>query len=339
MGAPSPFPTRWTEPTIIPFDPDTGEITPLDDDYRIDDDPSEDPYRLPEEHLRRYAVTWGVTHPCNLKCTHCYDVVSHKRTDLTTKQALEAVDRLAEAGISFIVFSGGEPLLRRDLFDLMARCQQHGIQFGIRSNATLITPETAERLADLRLAVAGVSLDGADATTHDAIRGAGTFARTQQGIAALTATGLRVNIEVVLSQRNRQQALDFVALAEDWGAQEVNFSTITPNGRGVHLAADKLDYAAWREVTSLLADASATARIAVSPACPLTGACWATIQPNITCDGWVTPCYLSGKKLFHILQAAPADFRTLLQAHRHATVDICGRRAWIQPTAQSAIPQ
>ncbi len=335
MGAPSPWPTRWPEPSEFPnIDPDD---EPLEDpDYDIEEFPEENPieppYRLPEERLLPYSVTWGVTHACNLRCTTCYDVVNYKRHSLNTAQALAVIDRLAEVGISFIVFAGGEPLVRNDLYQLMAHCRTRDIGIGLRSNGILITTGVAHQLAELELAVAGVSLDGATAHSHDAIRGTGAFQKTLAGIQELLAAKIRVNIEVVLSRRNAPECLHFVQLAENLGVQEINFSALASQGRAEQLMSqDVLDHDLWRELTTKLYKASLTAKVAVSPSCALTGTCWSCVEPNITCDGWVTPCYLSKHKLFHILDTPPEDVKARLKENRPATLNICGRKGWIKP--------
>lgn len=327
MGAPKPWPTRWPEPAYYPSEEDGGEVVEPPD-YEIEETPQEDPYPLPEESLTPKSATWGITHPCNLKCIHCYDVVDYKRHDLKTHQALEVIDRLAQVGINFIVFSGGEPLLRKDLFDLMAYCDTRNIAFGMRSNATLVTRETAQLLGDLKLAVAGISLDGASADIHDSVRGSGTFDKTMQGIEVLLENGVRVNIEIVLSRRNAHQALEFVQLAENLGVQEINFSTLTPQGRGQLLHDDFLDYPAWRDITTQLYHASQAAKITISPSCAFVGTCVSCLEPNITCDGWVTPCYLSKRKLFHILETPVEDIIARLQQARLGNLDVCGRPTW-----------
>lgn len=144
--------------------------------------------------------------------------------------------------------------------------------------------------------------------------------------------GIRVNIEVVLSRRNASECLDFVHLAENLGVAEINFSALAPQGRAEKLMSpDVLDHELWRELTTTLYKASATANVAVSPSCALTGTCWSCVEPNITCDGWVTPCYLSKRKLFHILDTPTQEIKTLLQENRPATLNICGRNSWRKP--------
>jgi MoaA/NifB/PqqE/SkfB family radical SAM enzyme len=326
MGAPIPWPTRWPEPQVPP-DLDDPEKEPA---YDPDEEPFEQPYRLPEDHL---AVTWGVTHACNLRCSTCYDVVNDQRTSLKTAKALAVIDRLAEIGVYFIAFSGGEPLVRKDIFQLMAHCRKHQLDIGLRANGVLITTGVARQLAKLKLAVAGISLDGATAPTHDQIRGKGTFLKTIAGIKELLAADIRVNIEAVLSHRNASDSLQFVQLAEELGVQEINFSAIAPQGRAEQLMnRDMLDNPLWQELTTTLHRVSLTAKVAVSPSCALTGRCGACIEPNITCDGWVTSCYLSKSKLFHILDTPPKEIKARLRQNRLAMLNICGRTRWIQPS-------
>jgi len=152
------------------------------------------------------------------------------------------------------------------------------------------------------------------------------------GIKELLAAGIRVNIEVVLSRRNAPECLEFVQLAENLGVQEINFSALAPQGRSEQLLReDLLDYDLWRELTTTLYKASVTANVSVSPSCALTGSCWSCVEPNITCDGWVTPCYLSKQKLFHILDTPTEEVKKRLQENRPATLNICGRECWIGP--------
>lgn len=335
MGAPRPWPTRWPEPSELPsFEPDDEPAEKPD--YDIEESPEEPPYWLPEERLVPYLVTWGVTPVCNLHCTTCYDVVDYKRESLTTQEATAVIDRLAEVGISFIVFAGGEPLLRKDLFSLLAHCRTRNIGIGLRSNGILITTAVARQLAELQLAVAGVSLDGATEQSHDLIRGSGSFQRTITGIQELLAANIRVNLEVVLSRRNADEYLEFVRLAESLGVQEINFSALASQGRAQELMnQDVLDRDLWLQLTAKLYQISLTSNVTVSPSCALTGTCKSCVEPNITCDGWVTACYLSKRKLFHILDTPPEKVKALLQENRQSTLNICGRERWIKQPAKN----
>jgi MoaA/NifB/PqqE/SkfB family radical SAM enzyme len=300
MGFPKPYPTQWPDPADYPDIPITPDDFPPKDDP-LPDDPDElgDIEPLPE-YSHFYAVTWAVNHACNLKCTHCYDVVGYSRRDLSTQDALALIDHLWAAGVTFIAFSGGEAFLRKDLFQLMEHCVTLGMTFGARSNGTRITPEAARRLRELGIAVVGVSFDGATPETHNSVRGQGAFDEAVAGLRALRAEGIRTQMEVVLSRHNIHEALDFVALGESLDASEVNFSTMAPQGLGKQRIGDLLDYPTWRQVTETLRAASAQANLPVTPNCALTGRCVANLEPHITCDGWMTPCYLSDHKLFTV---------------------------------------
>jgi MoaA/NifB/PqqE/SkfB family radical SAM enzyme len=334
MGFPKPYPTEWPDPADYPEVPlpDSPDGFPdpnspaREEDYDYGDvDP------LPEYRQKFYAVTWAVNHACNLKCTHCYDVVPFRRNDLSTEQALLLIDRLAEAGVTFIAFSGGEAFLRKDLFLLMEHCQTHNISFGARSNGTRITPATASRLRQLGISVVGISFDGATPETHDAVRGEGAFEEAMAGLKALRAEGIRAQMEVVLSRQNSHEALKFIEIGETAGASEVNFSTMAPQGRAKQRLTDMLDYATWIDLTMRLREASQTALIPVTPNCALIGACVANIEPHITCDGWMTPCYLSAQKLFNVLETPPEQIRKLLLSSRVRFQNVCGREAWMMP--------
>jgi MoaA/NifB/PqqE/SkfB family radical SAM enzyme len=335
MGFPRPWPTEW--PEIDPrSEPDAPVRWTEEPDEREEpgkpDDPGEPnhepPHEVPEYRRDFYSVTWAVNHACNLRCTHCYDVVPYQRTDLDSDGARAVIDRLDAAGVRFIAFSGGELFLRKDLFELMAECRRRKMQFGARSNGTLITPAVAGRLAQLGIAVVGVSFDGATADTHDAVRGAGAFRAALAGLNALSIAGIRTQMEVVLSRQNANEAAKFIALAEIAGASEVNFSAMVPEGRGFQRMYDLLDHDLWLNLTNMLRQASVTARLPVSPNCALAGRCVANIEPHVTCDGWMTPCYLSTEKLFHVLEVPPKSFRERLLQSRKNYLDICGRRRW-----------
>jgi len=249
---------------------------------------------------------------------------------LSTEQAVAVIDRLSDAGVTFIAFSGGEAFLRKDLFRLMAHCKDLGMQFGARSNATQITNVVARKLKELSISVVGVSFDGATPGTHDAVRGVGAFTAALSGLKALIAEGIRAQMEVVLSKQNAHEALEFIKLGKSVGVSEVNFSAITPQGRGASRNNDLLDHKTWLQLTETLKTASASVAIPVTPNCALLGPCFANVEPHVTCDGWVTPCYLSPTKLFPLLETPAKLIREYLRRDRMKYQEVCGRRAWTQ---------
>ena len=109
------------------------------------------------------AVVWNYTDVCNLKCSHCYvDSNSLKEPELTTRERMKIVDRLADAGIVSLNFSGGEPLMREDLFEVARRAHEKGIWTSISTNGTLITREAVRKLESSGITGVSISLDGAD---------------------------------------------------------------------------------------------------------------------------------------------------------------------------------
>lgn len=331
MGFPKPWPTDWPAPDT--GSPERRRDSPDDSPDQPLDDPDNSPDSFPEFRRSFYSVTWAVNHACNLRCTHCYDVVPYHRSDLNTDDALALIDRLNDSGVTFIAFSGGEAFLRKDLFQLMAHCKNRGMLFGVRSNGTRITKEVAHSLKELGVSVVGVSFDGATQEVHDAVRGEGAFQAALSGIKALIAEGIRSQIEVVLSQKNAHEALAFIKFGESIGASEVNFSAITPQGRGAVRVSDLLDHSTWLHLAEVLKGASKSASIPVTPNCAFLGPCFANIEPHVTCDGWMTPCYLSAEKLFRVPDTPAELISKYLQRGRHKYQDVCGRRTWINSPA------
>src|SRR5215207_10916555 len=130
---------------------------------------------------RRPIVVWNLTRTCNLKCVHCYTASESKKYpgEVTTEQAKATLDDLANFKVPAVLFSGGEPLVRPDLFELAAYARSLGLHVVLSTNGTLITKEVAQKLKDLEFAYVGISLDSAIPKIHDEFRGMeGAFERT-----------------------------------------------------------------------------------------------------------------------------------------------------------------
>src|SRR6185436_19828470 len=110
---------------------------------------------------RRPIVVWNLTRTCNLKCVHCYTDSAARRypDELTTEQCKAVLDDLAEFKVPAVLFSGGEPMVRKDLFELAAHARDKGLHVVLSTNGTLIDRETAQRFKDLKFAYIGISLD------------------------------------------------------------------------------------------------------------------------------------------------------------------------------------
>ncbi|MFZ5636350.1 MAG: radical SAM protein [Pseudomonadota bacterium] len=181
---------------------------------------------------------------CNLNCIHCSSAASRGGDPgFDTASALRVVDELAEAGVLDVAFSGGEPLLRRDLPQLIRAARAHGMSVGTSTNGWPLTEAKAAILRDAGLNRLQVSLDG-DAQTHDRIRGAGSFARAVRAIRRSRAAGLRTHVCFTAMRSNADQLDAVIDIALGAGAHGFNLSQFVPTGRGSE--AEDLDGAASR---------------------------------------------------------------------------------------------
>lgn len=132
---------------------------------------------------RRPVVVWNITRRCNLHCVHCYaDAGPSPQEELTTKEAKAAAADLASYGVPVILFSGGEPLLREDIFELMAYASSLGISPVLSTNGTLISPKISHKLKGVGVTYVGVSLDGVE-DIHNHFRGKeGAFREALSGL-------------------------------------------------------------------------------------------------------------------------------------------------------------
>jgi len=190
--------------------------------------------------LRRPIVVWNLTRTCNLRCVHCYTASEAKKypDELTTDQAKAMLDDLAAFGVPAVLFSGGEPLVRSDVFELATYARSLGLHVVLSTNGTLIDRENAKRLKDLRFAYVGISLDSARPAVHDRFRGvAGAFDRTMKGFGHCVAVGQKVGLRLTLTPRTCDDLDEIFDFIETNGINRACFYHLCPAGRGSELAA------------------------------------------------------------------------------------------------------
>jgi radical SAM protein with 4Fe4S-binding SPASM domain len=185
-------------------------------------------------------VFWETTAGCNLECIHCRRLeVSRElsKRDLTTEESKNLIAQLAECGRPLLVLSGGEPLMRPDIFDLADHARQQGLACAMATNGTLVDRAVAGKIAAAGIRRVSVSLDGADAATHDRFRGiAGSFDRALEGIGHLRAVGAPVQINMTLARHNIEQMEALFALTKRIGAVALHVFALVPVGCGVEIA-------------------------------------------------------------------------------------------------------
>ena len=186
--------------------------------------------------MRRPVVFWNLTDRCNLSCTHCYSASGPEiqtTGELTTAEARAFIDDIAAAGIPLVIFTGGEPLVRPDIWELAERCRERGIKTALSTNGTLITEDVARLIKDSGIEYAGISLDGAAAATHDRFRNSpGAFDRAVEAFARCREAGVRCGVRVTLTKENQDELGALVDRARDLGASRFCLYWLVPCGRG-----------------------------------------------------------------------------------------------------------
>jgi len=182
-----------------------------------------------------FEIVWNFTYQCNLRCKHCYENVGgKKRSELSTdeaKQVLETLSRIADIGLPALSFSGGEPIARRDLFELASYAKKCIGYVSIASNGTLITKDNAKRIKDAGVDYVEISVDGATPETHNDFRGVpGAFERAMKGIKNCVEEGVDTCIATALHRDNMAELDKIIGLTKQLGVRFIHFNYI-PTGR------------------------------------------------------------------------------------------------------------
>jgi radical SAM protein with 4Fe4S-binding SPASM domain len=217
-----------------------------------------------------FLVVWDVTYACNLKCKHCYATAGKPLpNELTTEEAKQAIDKLDRAGVPIIAFSGGEPLVRPDIFELSRYIADKGIYVAMATNGTLITEEMAKKMKKSGIKFVQISLDGADAATHDEFRGIpGAFDRTIKGIKNCVKENFFVNISTTATHYNYKQIPHIIDLCEDLGVEWFMAYNFVPVGRGKFIKEEDLTPEEREELLKMLWEKLKTSKVNVLTTAP-----------------------------------------------------------------------
>ena len=205
---------------------------------------------------KKPVVVWNVTRRCNLRCIHCYSSSRdiEYRDELSTAEGRALIDDLADFGAPVILFSGGEPLMRTDLPELVRHAVARGIRAVISTNGTRITPAFAAQYRDLGLSYVGVSLDGLE-PTHDRFRGrAGAFAEAVRGIRICREAAIKVGVRFTMNRLNVRDVPAIFDLLEAEDIPRACFYHLVYSGRGSKLMEEDLSHAESRAVLDLIMD-------------------------------------------------------------------------------------
>ena len=179
------------------------------------------------------CLTWELTYACNLQCVHCLSSSGQRdERELSTDEAKKILDELRDLQVFYINIGGGEPMVRRDFFELLEYSVGNGIGVKFSTNGAFIDEEKAQRLAAMDYLDIQISLDGVDAATNDAVRGEGSHAMAIRAMDNLKAANFgQFKISVVVTRHNVSQLDEFKALADFYGAQ-LRITRLRPAGRG-----------------------------------------------------------------------------------------------------------
>ena len=188
------------------------------------------------------VVVWNYTRSCNLHCIHCYAAAEDRsyEGELNTEEALRVIDELADFHVPVILFSGGEPLYRKDFFTLAEHARQKGIRPTLSTNGTLITPEVARQIKAVGVGYVGISLDGIG-DTNDRFRGMkGAYDKALEGVRNCRAAGQRVGFRFTINRRNAEDIDRILDLMETEDVDRICFYHLVYSGRGAAIQKEDL---------------------------------------------------------------------------------------------------
>ena len=183
-------------------------------------------------------ISWNTTQNCNLKCAHCYINANNNedKTELNTNEGKILIDQIAELGRSILVLSGGEPLLRKDIFELASYGTKKGLIMTMGTNGTLIDSDAAKRIFDAGIRKVAISIDSSTPQVHDELRGVkGAWNKAIEGVNSCIRNGVGVQFNVTTTRQNYNDLDNIFAMANSLGVKSVHLFFLVPTGRGKNI--------------------------------------------------------------------------------------------------------
>lgn len=214
-------------------------------------------------------VSWNTTNQCNMNCEHCYRESGAKASDeLSTSEGKALLDEIKKAGFKIMIFSGGEPFMRQDIFELV----EHAVGLGLRTvfgtNGTFITPEVAERLKSLGVLGMGISLDSMDKEKHDHLRKfEGAWEGAVQGMKNCRNAGLPFQIHTTVMDWNENEILDITDFAVELGAVAHHQFFLVPTGRAKSIEDEALRVEQYEALLTKIMQKQKEVSIELKPTC------------------------------------------------------------------------
>ena len=215
-------------------------------------------------------IAWEVTRSCNLACKHCR-AEAHPEPyegELSTAEAKALIDTFPDAGSPIIIFTGGEPMMRGDVYELVAYAKSKGLRCVMAPNGTLITPETAQQMKEAGIERCSISIDAPEAVQHDEFRGeVGAFDASMRGIQYLKDAGIEFQINTTVTKNNLHLFKDIFHLCEDIGAAAWHIFLLVPTGRAVELGTEIITAEEYEDVLNWFYDFRKTTNMQLKATC------------------------------------------------------------------------
>lgn len=215
-------------------------------------------------------IAWEVTRSCNLSCIHCRASSEYGpyEGELTTDQCLKLVDNIASFSKPVIILTGGEPLMREDIFEIASYGDKKGLRMVLATNGTLVTEEIAVKMLESGIKRVSISIDGLDAESHDAFRGvSGAFEEAMAGITAMKKAGMEFQINTTITRVNLDQIQEILNLAIGLGAAAHHIFLLVPTGRGREMADQEIQPQDYEETLNWFYEQSFTCPIQLKATC------------------------------------------------------------------------
>ncbi len=214
-------------------------------------------------------IAWELTNACNLACIHCRaDAIKEPGPDeLSTDEAKHFIDELIEYK-PIIILTGGEPLLRPDVYEIAQYATRKGFRVVLATNGTLLTPEIVKRLIDVGIQRVSISIDGSSAETHDTFRAErGAFEGALRGIELLKNQGLDFQINTTITKRNLDEIPGIYDLAIKLGASALHIFLLVPTGRGEEIEEQEIPPDEYERVLNWFYDKSKEKKLQLKATC------------------------------------------------------------------------
>ena len=215
-------------------------------------------------------IAWETTAGCNLSCKHCRGSSTEKKPEgeLTTEEAFHFIDEIKEIGNPILILSGGEPLVRDDIFDIAKYATEKGLRVAMATNGTLVTPEMADRIKSAGIQRVSISLDGSSPQTHDDFRCMpGAFQGAINGIENLKKAGIGFQINPTITKRTIDEIPEILEMAKGLGADALHIFLLVPTGRGKELENDEIPPVEYERILNWFYDRQKDAGIQLKATC------------------------------------------------------------------------